>query len=138
MYDGWGCMCGINSSAPQFKTKGSWEFARRTLRYNVPVVDCFPIISALGNLNPPVPRSGSAVSIQRIFRQWAVRHPIPSLQVLSANKATHLKEEDAMKFAPLHVDLIRNTGINTQKQNKWKGEKPPPLIHAQKKAKGNV
>ena len=64
--DGWGRIRGADSSACLFKTKGSWEFAQKILSCNVHV-DCLPIILALGNMNTPVPRSGSAVLIQRIF-----------------------------------------------------------------------
>ena len=47
-----------------------------------------------------------------------MRRPIPSLVVVSVNQATHLTEEDDMKFMPLHVDLIPNMGLNKQKQDK--------------------
>ena len=126
---GWGRIHGANCLAHPFKTKGSWEFLWRTLSCNVPV-DCFHIILALGNLNSPVPRSGSAMLIQRIFRGWAVRRPIPSLVVLSANHAMHLANEDIMKFTLLHVGLIRIMGINKQKQDKGSSVKPPLLVHA--------
>ena len=69
-----------------------------------------------------------------------------------------------MNVTPLHVNLMRNMGINKRKhdegkgekpppliqaqttginkqeqdKDKGKGEKPPPLIHAQKKTKGNM
>ena len=35
--DVWGRIHGEDSTARPFKTKGSWEFARRTLSYNNPV-----------------------------------------------------------------------------------------------------
>ena len=53
--DGWGRIRGEDSSARPFKTKGSWEFARRMLSCNTPV-DYFPI-----------PRLGSAMLIERVF-----------------------------------------------------------------------
>ena len=57
--------------------------------------------------------------------------------VVSQPDCTFLTEEDVMKFAQLHLNLIRNMAINKRKQDKRKGEKPPPLVRAQKKAKGN-
>ena len=124
MDDGWVQIRGANSSAHPFKTKGSWDFARRTLSCQ----------------KPPL-RTGAAVSIQRIFRGWEVLRPIPFLVVLllpTKQVAAHLIEEDVMKSVPLHVYLIRKMGMNKRKQDKGKGEKPPTLIHAQKKVKGKT
>ena len=95
-------------------------------------------IPNIGYPNSPVPRLEYVVLIQRIFRGWEMRRPIPSLVMLSVNQVAHLMNEDVMKFAPLHVNLIPNMGINKRKQDKGSGVKPPPLIHTQKKAMGSV
>ena len=112
--DDWGRIYGADSSTRPFKTKGLWDFARRTL-------SC---------LKPPQ-RTGATVSIQRIFCGWEVRRPTPYLAVLLAKQmAAHLTEEDVTKSAPLHVHLIHNMGINKQKQEKGVGETSTTLIHA--------
>ena len=104
--DGWDRICGANSLARTFKTKGSWEFARGTLSYST---------------HPPDPRSGSIP---------------PLVALVAKQMAAHLTEEEVMKFAPLHVHLIQKMGTNKRKQDKGKGEKTLPLVYAQKKAKG--
>ena len=79
MDDGWG-------GTGAFKTKGSWEFVWRTLSCKTPVD--YLAIPNIGypNSHSHVPKSGSEVLIQGIFRGWAVHRPIPSLAVLSANQ----------------------------------------------------
>ena len=52
--------------------------------------------------------------------------------MLAKQVAVHMAEEDVIKVAPFHADFIQNMGINKYKQDRGKGEKPPPLIHAQK------
>ena len=106
MDEGWGRLRGNNSSYGPFRTKGSWAYVRRTLSCNVPSVD------------PP-------------------RTEVRSLAVLAAEQvAAHMSEEDVLKLAPLHVYLIRSTGIK-RKQDKGKGERVPTPTQTQKKAKKN-
>ena len=120
--DGWGWIRSANSLSPPFKTKGSWNFARRTLSYT-----------------KPAPRIEAAVSTQRIYCGCDLSCPISSLVVLSAKQVSaHLTEEDAMKFTSLHVHLIRNMGANKMKKDKEMGTKSPHPISPQKKGKGKA
>ena len=117
----WGRICGEDSLAHPFKTKRSWEFSWRTLSCSTHIDKCIP-----------TSRLGSVVLIQRIFQGWWVRCPILLLSVLAAWQAAHLKEEDAIRTAPHHVDLIPNMGRNKLKQDKGSGGRPAPPIHTQK------
>ena len=93
--EGWGCLRGSGSSTRPFKTKGSWAYARRALSCNVPSVD------------PP-------------------RTEVRSLAVLAAEQvAAHMSEEDVLKLAPLHVNLICSTRMKWKQQDRGKGEWSP-------------
>ena len=66
-----------------------------------------------------------------------LRIEVPSLEVLTAKQvAAHISEEDILKLAPLHVNLIRMAGTK-RKQDKGKGEWSPTPTQTQKKAKKN-
>ena len=58
---------------------------------------------------------------------------IRSLAVLAAEQAaTHIPEEEILKLAPLHVNLICVTGIK-RKENKGTGELSPTPAQMKKK-----
>ena len=81
--DGWGRIRGEDSTARPFKTKGSWEFARRTLSCRTPVDSVEAMV---------VP----------------VR---PLAEMAAGVVAEYYSEEETRKLAPDFVELIQKTGI---------------------------
>ena len=101
--DGWGRERGENSMAP-FKTKGSWEFVRRTLSCNTPVDLVYPLVD-----------------------------PLRPLAKMAAEKVVeHYSDEEISKLAPDFVTLIKKTGVKRsqpkgldleQKKMRWDEQK---------------
>jgi len=102
--DGWGRIRGEDSTARPFKTKGSWEFARRTLSCNTPVDSVYPFVD-----------------------------PLRPLAEMAAEKvAEHYSDKEIGKLAPDFVTLIKKTGIKrsqskgsdmAQKKTRWEEQK---------------
>ena len=81
--DEWGRKRGEDSTARPFKTKGLWEFARRTLSCNTPVDSVYPLVD-----------------------------PLQPLAEMAAEKvAEHYSDEEISKLAPDFVTLIKKTGV---------------------------
>ena len=59
------------------------------------------------------------------------------MAVLVARQVTsHTPEDEVMKLAPHHAELMNSTGIK-RKKNRGKGETTPTQTQTQKKAKRN-
>ena len=102
--EGWGRIRGEDSTARPFKTKGSWEFARRTLSCNTPVDSVESLVD-----------------------------PLRPLAEMTAEKmAEYYSDEEISKLAPDFVALIKKTGIKrsqskgsekAQKRTRWDEQK---------------